>query len=405
MADAPLTIVGAGPAGSIAALFLAQKGYPVTVLEKAPAFPRDKVCGDALSGKVGEVFRKLWGPTAWETFSQEPFVMPSWGISFFSHQGHGLRLPFSDKPLSAAPGCIAARKDFDAYLHSKLTQCEGITLRLGMQVRGIERTLSGWLLHTNQGPWRTNYLVGADGAQSVIARYISPIAKKHIYVGLRLYMQNIVYDDPENFLELHFLKELLPGYFWIFPQVGGRFNVGLGIRAAKVSHHRLHLRALLQELLHSPRWKARFEKALPLEMPQGFPIPLWHHPKKLVGPGIALLGDAAQLVDPFTGEGIGNALLSGMYWAQSFVENASQTPLSQLILEAYPHKLYHRLGSELRLSRWLQKLITVPGFFDWFIRKVLRSPSLRNALSQMYHDVKLRTLLRQPGFYWSLLWS
>lgn len=404
MADASLTIVGAGPAGSAAALFLAQGGYPVTVLEKAPAFPRDKVCGDALSGKVGEVFRKLWGPAAWEAFSKEPFVMSSWGISFFSHQGRELRLPFSDKPLSVAPGFTAARKDFDAYLYQKLLQCEAVTLRLGTQVRGIERISDGWILHTNQGKWHTNYVVGADGAQSVIARHFSPTPKKHIYVGLRLYMYNVVYDDPEGFLELHFLKELLPGYFWIFPEVEGRFNVGLGIRAAKVSQNHLHLRAFLQELIQSSPWKMRFEKAVALQAPQGFPIPLWQ-PKRLVGPGIALIGDAAQLVDPFTGEGIGNALLSGMYWAQSFLEKSPHARLSNLTLEAYPQKLYKRLHTELRLSRWLQKLIMLPGFFDWFIRKVHRSPSFHKALCQMYNDVQLRTLLRNPGFYWSLLWS
>src|SRR5579864_5665484 len=93
--ETDVLIVGAGPSGSAAALFLSKKGIGSVIVDKEK-FPRDKICGDALSGKVIEVLNKLDKSLAEELYCDEK-NLGSWGVTFVAPGGESLRVPFRTK--------------------------------------------------------------------------------------------------------------------------------------------------------------------------------------------------------------------------------------------------------------------------------------------------------------------
>ena len=117
-----------------------------------------------------------------------------------------------------------------------------------------------------------------------------------------------------------------------------------------------------------------------------------------------LTGDAACLIDPFSGEGIGNALYSGMLAAAAVKEAIAEKDFSAAFLKsAYDDVVYKRLGGELKLSATLQRLCKYPWLFNFVVNKAYKSPSLRNTISCMFTDMDLREQLSKPSFYLKIL--
>jgi flavin-dependent dehydrogenase len=207
--------------------------------------------------------------------------------------------------------------------------------------------------------------------------------------------------DAENFIELHFLKELLPGYFWIFPLPNGEANVGLGIRSDYISKRKLNLKQLLPQVIEAhPELKVRFANAELIDEVRGFGLPLGSKKRSISGENYMLIGDAASLIDPFTGEGIGNAMMSGMLAAQQAMSahNYHATTLAQ-----YDAAVYKRLWSELSLSRKMQQLVTVPWLFNLVVNKAQKSKTMQETISCMFEDLDVRERLKKPSFYVNLL--
>ena len=162
-------------------------------------------------------------------------------------------------------------------------------------------------------------IIGADGAHSVVAKYLgtTTIERKHHSAGLRVYYENITSFHPDRYIELYFFNEILPGYLWIFPLPDNKANVGIGMLSDTITKKKINLRETLEKLMRThPALKERFQYARPLETVKGFGLPLGSKQRKISGDRILLAGDAASLIDPFSGEGIGNAIRSGRVAAE-----------------------------------------------------------------------------------------
>jgi menaquinone-9 beta-reductase len=210
--------------------------------------------------------------------------------------------------------------------------------------------------------------------------------------------------DDDNFIELHFLKHLLPGYFWIFPLPDGSANVGLGMRSDKVSKKKINLKKeLLNIINHHPEIKKRFQFAVPQDEIRGFGLPLGSKKRNISGSNYLLTGDAASLIDPFTGEGIGNAMLSGIIAARHTVECFAENNFSAPFNKKYDAAVYDRLSNELNLSRTMQQLATFPRLFNFVVNKAAHNQTLKQTISAMFENISLRHKLSQPSFYINLL--
>ena len=243
-----ICILGAGPGGALAALHLARAGQPCLLLDRA-TFPRDKICGDALSGKVLAELRHLGGPLlaglrALGTGSA------SAGINFFAPNGREVSVPFrpGDQDTARPPdGYVLPRLDFDNLLIEEVRRQPLIEFRENCDVARTERTATGWLLLDKEGREvaACRLLLVASGAQSEFARKVAghPLEPAHHCAGLRAYYRGVRGLHPQHHVELHFLPELLPGYLWVFPMAEGAANVGVGMLTKDVAKHKVNLRA------------------------------------------------------------------------------------------------------------------------------------------------------------------
>ena len=116
-----------------------------------------------------------------------------------------------------------------------------------------------------------------------------------------------------------------------------------------------------------------------------------------------LVGDAASLIDPFTGEGIGNAMLSGMHAAIWAGKAHAADDFSASFLRRYENSVFSELRRELRLSHTLQRMLSWHGLVDLVIRKAARSTDLASAISSMFDDLGARRNLLSPRFYWRVM--
>ncbi len=409
--DEQVVIIGAGPGGSTTSMVLSDHGVSHLLIDKA-VFPRDKVCGDALSGKVMSVLKRLRAESANEMLGNKENFLGSYGVKFVAPNGKSLEIPFKqNNEQSNPPGYVSPRLAFDNYLYQK-TESAFAKRLCGVTIKKVTREASYIILEcvsNNEVIYiRTRLVIGAEGERSAVARDLGGFKKnpESYCAGLRAYYKNVSGMHQNNFIELHFLKEALPGYFWIFPMAGGMANVGLGMLSSKVSKNKVNLKSLFANLIeHHKEIRPRFEHAQLLSPVQGWGLPLGNRRRPLSGAGYMLVGDAGSLIDPFTGEGISNAMISGVKAGEMAVKCVSEKDYSSALLKQYDEAVYSRLWSELKLSSTLQKMVEVPWLFNIIANKAEKNKVLEETLMCMFDDIELRSRLTNPLFYFKLLFG
>ena len=233
------------------------------------------------------------------------------------------------------------------------------------------------------------------------------VDKKHYSAGLRVYYENVASFHEDNYIELHFFKDILPGYLWVFPLADNKANVGIGILSSVVSQKKINLKEVLNNLItNNPHLKERFINARPLETVKGFGLPLGSKKRSLSGERFLLTGDAAALIDPFSGEGIGNAIRSGRVSAEHILECFRVNDFSADFNKAYDKEIYRRMWNEFKISTTLQKLIRYPFFFNFVVKKASQSKYLQQFFIEALANVeKKKKLLLKPSFYYGIFFK
>lgn len=406
-----VAVIGAGPAGATTSLFLSKLGIPHILFDKEN-FPRDKICGDALSGKSVSILKRL-DPALVEKMENSPDFLGSWGVRFVAPNGKALDIPFKKNPekQNHAPGFLASRLNFDHFLIQNL-QTDYADFRQRTPVTGIEKTPQGMKLYFDHNGKReavlAKMIVGAGGDRSIVRNVLTnyKMDRKHYSAGLRTYYENVSGFNEQNFIELHFLREILPGYLWIFPLPNNRVNVGIGMLSGNMKNKQISLKKImLNALKENPNIRDRFKNARIVDDIKGWGLPLGSVKRELSGERFLLTGDAASLIDPFTGEGIGNAMLSGMIAAQWLKQAIERENYSASFLKGYDKEVYQELWDELKLSSTLQKLVHFPWLFNFVVDRALSNKTVSETLSCMFDDLNMRAKLRSPSFYLKMIFN
>jgi geranylgeranyl reductase family protein len=386
--DAEVIVVGAGPAGSTAATYLARAGVDVLLLEKT-AFPREKVCGDGLTPRGVKQLIDLGIDT-----SQEAGWVHSRGLRIRTGE---LTLELDWPELTSYPpyGVSRTRHDFDDML-AKLAQKAGARLHERTTVTGAitdERTGRVVGVEAKAGPektpvaYRAPLVLACDGVSARLALSvgIDKDEKRPMGVAVRRYYKSPRHDDPfiEGHLELWDRSDsknpkLLPGYGWAFPLGDGTVNVGLGMLSTSKAFRNTDYRALLRQWLDGTpeEWGYREENAVGRVGGAGLPMGFNRTPH--YRDGLLLLGDAGGMVSPFNGEGISAAMESAQLAAECVLQALARPQGSsrERALQGYPLALRELMGGYYRLGNVFAKAIGNPRVMRVATKYGLRINSL-----------------------------
>ncbi|MFC4591072.1 NAD(P)/FAD-dependent oxidoreductase [Sphaerisporangium corydalis] len=330
-----LVVVGAGPAGSAAALRARQlrPDARVLLLDKAD-FPRDKACGDGIAAHGIDELDLLGLPGLVADY------LPIRRLSVLSPGGAEV------SATVARPNHVVPRKVFDARLVDAARD-RGVEVRRH-RVRAVEARDGHVVV---DGTFTARAVVAADGASSTVRRLagVPATAEKHTAIAVRGYADVPAGDDVQL---IAMQKEGWPAYAWSFPIGDGTANVGYGMLLPRLHATGLPGRQVLHgrlaELL--PHLPARDLRAHHLPLSPG-------RPRFGVG-RVMLAGDAASLINPLTGEGIYYALLSGRLAGEAAVRAAADP------LAAYRRDMRKALGRHLRTTDVLARAAQSPRFID-----------------------------------------
>jgi menaquinone-9 beta-reductase len=138
---------------------------------------------------------------------------------------------------------------------------------------------------------------------------------------------------------------------------------------------------------------------------KGYGLPLGSKKRTCSGDRFLLLGDAAGLIDPFTGEGIGNAIRSGRIAAAHLIKAFEQNRFDARFNTLYDEEIYSKMWKELKISRSMQHLLHYPKLVNFVFHKALKNQSVRSLLTSMLSDVDIKKELVKPSFYIKLIFS
>lgn len=371
-----VVVVGSGPAGSVAALTLAQGGASVALVDKA-AFPRDKACGDLLGPRAVALLEGL---------HLAPESLPVGDMLVVGPTGRHVRLRCTGGITYPGYALAQKRLDLDASLREAA---------LGSGAHPIEAHVVASIGHgplgtkvslecSDGGLLEADFVIGADGATSRIAEGAGLVHRTRVQWGFaaRTYLEaevslpTIVLWEPSRW-------SAVPGYGWIFPSPGGGSNAGIGVGTLSQRKGADAVKLLPSFLAHL----ADLGLVERDPVSDGRVLGGWLK-MGMVGTVPArgntlLVGDAAGLVNALQGEGISQSLTSGRAAGLAVLAGASLAPSAYIRQLARDHVRYNRVTASVQAA-----LVTRPRAIS-VVGRILTAPAVANAIA--------------PG--WGLYWN
>lgn len=367
-------VVGMGPAGSTAAYELSRAGLSVLALDKQ-AHPRYKVCGGGLSLRIDRILDADFKSVVEHTI---------YGVQF-AYRGEAPFLIESSTPIAY----MVMRDRFDFFLVEKARRA-GTEIHEGEQAVMFRQRYDGIEVTTDKGRYHARVLIGADGANSLVAQQLFP--GRDMKRMPTLESEVVIGRDPHYPGEGKILIDLgatAKGYAWIFPK-RERLSIGVAEFRGKASSPKQIFQRFIRDEKGLASWT--------VPQPAGHPLPLFHGnggflhrsgTSKLVAGRAMLVGDAGHLVDPLFGEGIYYAVRSGQMAAATVLSTFHDRHRSLLEYElAVGREIY----AEFRIASRLARIVYS------FPRLCHRLITRYQGVINLYYDV-LRGRETYQGFF------
>ncbi|MFE4229636.1 geranylgeranyl reductase family protein [Arthrobacter sp. NPDC056886] len=391
-------IVGAGPAGSTAAFYLAKAGIDVTVLEKT-SFPREKVCGDGLTPRAVREIQKLG-----LAHPESDGWRRNKGLRLIAG-GRTIELPWPEVADFPQYGLIRTRLGFDeqlarhaqsagAVVHERHSVTEALHSEDG-RVTGVRAALldnSGRKTGETRD-FTADVVLAADGnsTRTAVSLGIGKRDDRPLGVAVRTYFTSPRHEDDwmEGWLELPGRDgKLLPGYGWVFGVGDGTSNVGLGILNSSKDFGKLDYKQVLREWTAGMPADWGFTPDNQVGEIRGAALPMGFNRTPHYSPGLLLLGDAGGMVSPFNGEGISYAMESARFAAEFIIDGAARaasagwrsgaeaSTAADAHLARYADYVRQQWGSHFTLGRAFAALIGKPAVMKLALRTGMPVPVL-----------------------------
>jgi geranylgeranyl reductase family protein len=384
---ADVLVVGAGPAGSVAAIHLARAGRDVLLVDAA-TFPRPKACAEYASPAIADELARLG--IAGESWQRD--AVPIGGMRLI-RDGSAFDLRYADRAGRRRPAWGVDRLRFDALLATAAATA-GAALIEGRRVVAAQREADHWRVTVRGGSTEetlaARWLVGADGTRSRVARLMG--VERSVVFPRRLGL--IAHYEGNHGLTTSGEMHVGPGstYVGLAPMPGGRLNVGMALPLPAGASARSRYEAAIAAL---PKVAARLRNAQRVTPIRGA-APIGHRVARAAGDGWLLVGDAAGFVDPFTGEGIYRALRSGRAAATAI---ATGDPA-----RAYLAERRRAFAAKDALTWLVQGMLAAPPILGYAARRLDRRDRARLVLGGALGDCRPASDALAPGVLIGALW-
>jgi geranylgeranyl reductase family protein len=374
-------IIGAGPAGVAAALTLVASGKDVLIIDKA-TFPRDKCCGDGLTTGALRILEMLgFDPSTVANYQ----ICDEVALRSPSGREIQLDLPNARKSSAGQFAAIAPRIELDNALVQH-ARASGVRIVENCAFVSVAQQNSKEVIINTDSlnefkEIKAKFLIAADGMWSPVRKSLGVAQSGYLgeWHAFRQYVNNVTGPASKR-LFVWFEKDLLPGYAWSFPLPNGRANIGFGIlRGSKYTVQ--EMKALWVELLTRPHIASALGQDATLEgRHTAWPIPARITSAKLFSGRTLFIGDAVCAADTMTGEGIGQALLTGVLAGEAITSSSQYN--QHKICKSYARKIKREFFADHRMSFVLGKILKnalltrgvlrLAGASDWTRRNFVR---------------------------------
>ena len=348
MQEMDVAIIGAGPAGSAAAIGLARGGYRVALFDKQP-FPREKLCGDFVSPINLPLLRRLGVED--EILAQEHATVARFRITSTSGAEAAARFP------GGAIGLGLRRALLDHTLARQAADC-GATVRLNSRADELSRSANGWRFKADGENWQAKLLIGADGRNSWAAEQLglnSGAATQGRSVGFQARLK--CPGAAQGRVEVH----LFPGgYAGLIGLGGSEVNLCLAIDRRRLPRTAVRKFLIEQCLPQNACIKSVLERSTEVS-PFRSAYPVYFPRRRCYAERALLAGDAARVSEPVTGEGIYFAMQSGLLAAEVIEQALAVSDLSARFLQRYEQRCARMFRSRLNLNAALRFAVYRPA--------------------------------------------
>jgi geranylgeranyl reductase family protein len=332
-----LAVVGAGPAGATTAILAARRGLRVALIDRQ-TFPRDKTCGDGIGPTAVRALRAIGVGDIFDGCT------PVRDVTIYGPGGEQLAGPIPAIDGEPAYGYVIPRIEFDQRLFDRAlaegaSNFEGHRFT-GMRLRAGSREIDLRTSDETELTIQARLVVGADGAYSAVRRLLDPPtpeqAKSRTLLAMRAYADSGDFAPGTDLgprLLFEFTRDLLPSYGWIFPAGDGRINIGVGGPIPILHKRGIDLKTQIR--VFADQMTARGIEIGELREVRAHQLPHVAGLARLAHPRAVLLGDAASMINPVSGEGIAYAVTAACQLARMLPDTLADADTLQNALERF----------------------------------------------------------------------
>ena len=387
MISTRVCIIGAGPTGLVASMFLSKHGVPHVLIDKE-TFPRHKVCGECYDGRVTRILNEA-DETLIPTMLQQGVIQNTHYYSILRKANiFNIIYPTENRVQRIQTD----RYVFDDFLLTHVKKSKHVQVFENQAIANIKKLDDGILLQNRVGDFRVkaDLLILACGSDSRLAeRFLGDIRpetdNQFIYQRRYFRLKNTF---PNKSVTFYFVPKPFI-YMMVFcPTPDNKVNVEVAILKSAYLEHKPDLKALISEFIENNKFiKGVFAEAEEIYTPVGTSMTLHNPALSFAGERFMIAGDAAFSSNPAAGLGVGQSMTMGKFAALKAMECMENQDFSEAAMRSFDKHIRERFDSEMKFGKFLTNLFKRPHIVDFLFWIGTYSPRVSSFWTKVFYKL------------------